>query len=152
MHSVAALRTRPLLHRLYTGQADDLAAFVRAQPPERYAPRVVAGYRYVEAMNESGMIRTDLGGRLGDVLSTFAIGVAAGAATLDVEEVVMGFSLLIAAGIDANVSDTTPGKDAFAILVDDLLACVPDPTALDHAPGHLATTVHDGTSRGEHTT
>lgn len=146
------MRTRPLLHRLYTGQADDLAAFVRAQPPERYAPRVVAGYRYVEAMNESGMIRTDLGGRLGDVLSTFAIGVAAGAATLDVEEVVMGFSLLIAAGIDANVSDTTPGKDAFAILVDDLLACVPDPTALDHAPGHLATTVHDGTSRGEHTT
>lgn len=152
VHTISALRSRPLLFRLYTGQADDLAAFVRSQPPERYAPRVAAGHRYVAAMKESGMIRTDLGGRLGTVLSAFAIGVAAGAANLDVDEVVAGLSLFIAAGIDAEVSDTTPGKEAFATLVNDLLACVPDPTALDQVPAHQATTVYGETSIGGRTT
>lgn len=131
LHTVAALRARPMMFRLYTGQADDLATFVRTQLPERYAPRVAAGRRYIDTMRKSGMIRTDLDGQLDVVLSTVAIGIAAGATVLDVEDVIAGVAALIASGIDADVADTTPGKAAFGLLADELLALVPDPTAVD---------------------
>lgn len=120
-----------MMFRLYTGQPDDLATFVRSQLFERYAPRVTAGRRYIDTMREVGTIRTDLDGQLDVVLSTVAIGIAAGAAVLDAEEVIAGVAALIASGIDADVADTTPGKTAFGVPADELLTLVPDPAVAD---------------------
>lgn len=124
LHTIRSWQQRPLLVSLYGARDATLTRFVQRADPERYRRRVRAGRRYIDRMVEAGMLRTDLDGRLTDVLTTFAFGLAANPVGSQVGELVEGMAGMVSLAVDAEVVDTAPGKEAFRQLAADLLSGV----------------------------
>ncbi|MBB5907831.1 TetR/AcrR family transcriptional regulator [Actinoalloteichus hymeniacidonis] len=129
LHSIAALNSRPLLLAFYRDdQQRTLARFVREAAPERYTARIEAGRRFIDRLRTEGMVRSDLDGRLADVLSVFAFGLTMTAPYADVESLLGGFAELVAQSIDSDVDDTSAGKRVFAEFTAELAASTEEQT------------------------
>ncbi|WP_420112668.1 TetR/AcrR family transcriptional regulator [Pseudactinotalea sp.] len=114
-HSIAALRSRPALQRLYRDGAASLGRSAAHEPPES---RTLLGADYIVQLQRCGMVRSTLDSKaLAQNLSLWTTALLARAAHLDVERLIRGMGEVVAAAVDAEPDDTTAGKKCFADLV-----------------------------------
>jgi AcrR family transcriptional regulator len=119
VHSLTALHTRPFLSFLYQEELGpgrrpgDQGALYRERLP------ISAGF--VRRMRDAGMVRADLEpGALAANLAVWNVGLARTAPHADLDALILGMGELVARAADADVTDTSPGKDCFQRLADDL--------------------------------
>ncbi|MCI2264575.1 TetR/AcrR family transcriptional regulator [Sediminivirga luteola] len=118
LHSLRAVHASPVLTAFYSaahGESRVVARLVRDRSGSRYPARQVLGTDFFEELHRKGMIRADIEpGTLARLLAVWSVGLAASAPHDDIDALVVGIGDLIARAVDADVTDTTPGKVAFA--------------------------------------
>ena len=119
VHSLTALYTRPLLRALYKGavrtgrRPDDQTALYRSRLP--------VSADFVRRMRDAGMVRADLDPEtLAANLAVWNVGLVQTAPHEDLDALILGMGEMIARAADTDVTDTTPGKECFRRLADDL--------------------------------
>ena len=121
VHSLTALHTRPFLRTLYKEEAasgrrpNDQGALYRSRLP--------IGADFVRRMRDAGMVRADLDpDALAANLALWNVGLARSAPHENLDALILGMGELVARAADTDAADTTPGKECFARLADDLEA------------------------------
>lgn len=114
LYILTALYERPLAHSLFLIDRSALNAIMRNNTSFRYVPQIGVRGELIEALQEVGMVDRDIDPfRLSAVVSSFTAGLALTAPHDDLDSVVRGLSDLLARGVDADVTDTEPGKQVF---------------------------------------
>lgn len=112
-YSLGALHERPLARALYLQDPQSLNQIVRATHDTEFFPNMGADGPFLESLQQAGMIRDDVDVRaLTFFLSAYMAGVALIAPGTDVDEATAALSTLLERGVDADVSETEPGKRA----------------------------------------
>ncbi|GAA1462873.1 TetR/AcrR family transcriptional regulator [Nocardiopsis exhalans] len=121
VHSLTALHTRPFLIALYKGEVGPGGR--PSDQESQYRDRLPISTDFVRRMRDAGMVRADLEpGPLAANLAVWNVGLALTAPHEDPGALILGMGELVARAADADVTDTTPGKECFARLADDLEA------------------------------
>ncbi len=121
VHSLTALHTRPFLRALYKGEIGPVRRPSDQDSP--YRARLPMGADFVRRMREAGMVRSDLDPEsLATNLAVWNVGLARTAPHDDLDGLILGMGELVARAADTGTTDTTPGKECFARLADDLEA------------------------------
>ncbi|MFL1381164.1 MULTISPECIES: TetR family transcriptional regulator [unclassified Nocardiopsis] len=119
VHSLTALHSRPFLVALYQGSVR--RGGPAADAPDLYRSRSVLGADFLREMSARGMLRAGTDpDALAANLAVWNTGLAATAPHEDVGSLILSMGGLIALAADADVDDTTPGKECFERLADRL--------------------------------
>ena len=119
VHSLTALHTRPFLRSLYM---EELRPDQRPNDQKAlYRTRLPIGADFVRRMRDAGMVRADLDPEaLAANLAVWNVGLARTAPHEDLDQLILGMGELVARAADTDVTDTTPGKECFGRLADEL--------------------------------
>lgn len=117
LHSLRAVEASPVLRTFYgdaNGESRVVARLVRQRSASRYPTRALVGADFFNDLHRVGMIRADVDPTtLARLLSVWSIGLAASGPHDDVDTLIVGIGDLVARAVDADVTDSTPGKRAF---------------------------------------
>jgi len=112
-YALSATYERPLARALYLMDPEGLGTILRAVHGTGFAPRLQADERFLQTLQEVGMIRPDVDLRaLGAILSAFMFGSALTAASDVIDTTIAGLVMLLERAVDADVTDTEAGKQA----------------------------------------
>jgi AcrR family transcriptional regulator len=112
-YSLGAVHERPLARALYLQDGESLREIVRATHDTEFFPRLGADRPFLERLQEVGMIRSDV--EIDDLqafLSAYMAGAAITAPRTDINATTAALVVLLERGVDADVTDTEPGKRA----------------------------------------
>ncbi len=123
-YTLAAVYERPLATALYLADRDGLNTIMRATHGFVYIPGAGIRSEFIDTMKEIGMVRHDVDSQH---LSALISAVSAGAAltaphTNGLDGISDGLALLLARGVDTDVTDTSAGKVAFVDFATSLAA------------------------------
>ncbi len=125
LHSLRAIHASPVLTAFYGaahGESRVVARLVRSRCGSRYPARELVGADFFGELHRAGMIRADIDpATLARLLAVWSIGLAASAPHDDIDDLVAGIGDLVARAVDADVTDSTPGKVAFTELARTLI-------------------------------
>ncbi len=111
---LASVYERPLARTLFVINRDALNSIMRNAHSFVYVPNVGIRSELIAGLQEAGMVRADVDARtISSVLSACSAGLALTAPHDDLDLVFDGLSTLLARGVDADVTDTAPGKAVF---------------------------------------
>lgn len=120
VHSLRAVHASPVLTAFYGaahGESRVVARLVKNRSGSRYPARELVGAAFFDELHRAGMIRADVDpARLARLLAVWSIGIAASAPHDDIDDLVIGIGHLVERAIDADVTDSSPGKRAFTEL------------------------------------
>lgn len=112
-YSLGAAHERPLTRALYLQDRESLSQIMRATHDTEFFPRVGADREFLQRLQEVGMIRADVEVEdLADFLSAYMAGAAITAPHTDINATTAALVVLLERGVDAEVTDTEPGKRA----------------------------------------
>ena len=112
-YSLGAAHERPLTRALYLQDRESLSQIIRATHDTEFFPRIGADRPFLARLQEVGMIRADVDvDDLGAFLSAYMAGAAITAPNTDINSTTAALVLLLERGVDADVTDTEPGKRA----------------------------------------
>lgn len=113
-YTLPATYERPLVRSLYLADRDGLNTIMRSTHGLSYVPEVGLRAEFIRRMQEVGMVRADVDAdRLSAVLSAVSAGAALTAPHDQLDDVNGGLFDLLVTAVDADVDDTSPGKQAF---------------------------------------
>lgn len=111
---LASVYERPLAKTLFVIEREALNAIMRNAHSFVYVPNVGIRSELIASLQEVGMVRADVDARtISSVLSACSAGLALTAPHDDLDVVFDGLSTLLSRGVDAEVTDTSPGKAVF---------------------------------------
>jgi len=111
---LSSVYERPLAKTLFVIDREALNSIMRNAHSFVYVPNVGIRSELIEALQEAGMVRADADARMvSSVLSACSAGLALTAPHDDLDLIIDGLATLISRGVDADVTDTTPGKAVF---------------------------------------
>lgn len=111
---LSSVYERPLAKTLFVIDREALNSIMRNAHSFVYVPNVGVRSELIEALQEAGMVRADADARMvSSVLSACSAGLALTAPHDDLDLIIDGLATLISRGVDADVTDTTPGKAVF---------------------------------------
>jgi AcrR family transcriptional regulator len=114
-YALGAVYEHPLARALYLGDPRGLERIMRAVDGVAVVPDMAIHPDLLPALQEVGMVRADVDARaIAAVISVLGSGVAMSAPGQHLDTVAMGLVSLLERGVDADVTDTTPGKLVFA--------------------------------------
>jgi AcrR family transcriptional regulator len=114
-YTLTATYERPLARALYLSDPLALNAIMRASYGLDHTPHLRLRSTFVEQMQVVGMVRDDVDPEwIAATVSTLAAGIALTSPHDDLDDVLDGLALLLHRGVDAEVTDTTPGKIVFS--------------------------------------
>jgi AcrR family transcriptional regulator len=112
-YSLGAAHERPLTRALYLQDRESLSQIIRATHDTEFFPRIGADRPFLARLQEVGMIRADVDvDDLGAFLSAYMAGAAITAPSTDINSTTAALVVLLERGVDADVTDTEPGKRA----------------------------------------
>lgn len=113
-YTLTAVYERPLARALYLMDRDGLNTIMRSAHGFSYVPQLGVRAAFIERMREAGMVREDVSAaHISAVLSAVSAGAALTAPHSDLDSVTEGLVFLLGRAVDADVTDTAPGKAAF---------------------------------------
>ncbi len=113
-YTLSSVYERPLARALYTTDRSTLNAIMRHAHGFNYIPSVESRSVMIEEMQRAGTVRRDIDApMLSNFLTTYAAGLALTAPHGDLDLMIRGVCELLRRGVDADVSDTEPGKRAY---------------------------------------
>ncbi len=111
---LASVYERPLARTLFVIDRDALNQIMRNASGFVYVPSVGIRSDLIEKLQEAGMVRRDVDARMvSSVLSACSAGLALTAPHDDLDLTIRGLADLLHRGVDADVTDTMPGKSVF---------------------------------------
>lgn len=111
---LSAVYERPLARTLFVIDREALNSIMRHASSYAYAPSIGIRGELIEELQRVGMVRPDVDARqISSILSACSAGLALTAPHDDLGLIVDGLSTLLSRGVDADVTDTTPGKAVF---------------------------------------
>lgn len=114
LYILSGIYERPLSKTLFVIDRDALNRIMRNSHSFRYVPQVGIRGEMIERLQAAGMVRRDIDASMvSHVLSVCSAGLALTAPHDDLDIIIRGISDLLARGVDAQVTDTTPGKRVF---------------------------------------
>ena len=114
-YTLTATYERPLARALYLSDPEALNAIMRASHGLDHTPHLRLRSTFVEQMQLAGMVRDDVDPEwIAATVSTLAAGIALTSPHDDLDDILDGLALLLDRAVDAEVTDTTPGKAAFS--------------------------------------
>lgn len=114
-YALGAVYEHPVARALYLGDPAGLSRIMRAVDGVAVVPDLTIHPELLPALQKVGMVRADVDARaVGAVISVLGSGVAMSAPGQQLDAVTSGLVTLLERGVDADVSDTTPGKLVFA--------------------------------------
>lgn len=120
VHSLRAVHASPVLTAFYGaahGESRAVTRLVRHRSGSRYPARELVGVAFLNELHRAGMIRADVDpATLARLLAVWSIGIATSAPHDDLDDLIICIGQLIERAIDADVTDSSPGKLAFTEL------------------------------------
>lgn len=111
---LSAVYERPLAKTLFVIDRDALASIMRNSHSFSYTPTIGVRGELIAALQDVGMVRTDVDARMiSSVLSACSAGLALTAPHDELDLIIDGLSTMLARAVDADVTDTSPGKAVF---------------------------------------
>ena len=111
---LSSVYERPLARTLFVIDRDALHQIMRNASGFVYVPNVGIRADLIEKLQSAGMVRPDVDARMvSSVLSACSAGLALTAPHDDLDLTIRGLADLLHRGVDADVSDTLPGKSVF---------------------------------------
>lgn len=111
---ITGVYERPLVKALFLADRDGLNTIMRSTHGFTYVPELGTRSEFIERMKEAGMVRPEVDSEtLSALMSAVSAGAALAAPDLELGLVADGLFDLLAAAVDADVEDTTPGKTTY---------------------------------------
>lgn len=111
---LSAVYERPLAKTLFVIDREALNSIMRNSHSFSYTPNIGIRGELIEALQDAGMVRSDVDARtVSSVLSACSAGLALTAPHDDLDLIIEGLSTLLSRGVDADVDDTSAGKAVF---------------------------------------
>jgi len=111
---LASVYERPLARTLFVIDRDALNQIMRNANGFVYLPNIGVRSDLIEKLQQAGMVRRDVDASMvSSVLSACSAGLALTAPSDDLDLTIRGLADLLHRGVDADVSDTSPGKTVF---------------------------------------
>jgi AcrR family transcriptional regulator len=113
-YMLSAVYERPLAKTLFVLDRDALASILRNSHGWAYMPTIAIRGELIAALQDAGMVRADVDAHMvASVLSACSAGLALTAPHDELDLIIDGLSTMLARAVDADVTDTTPGKAVF---------------------------------------
>ncbi|MBA4246928.1 MAG: hypothetical protein C0444_01345 [Microbacterium sp.] len=113
-YMLSAVYERPLAKTLFVLDRDALGSILRNSHSWAYMPTIAIRGELIAALQDAGMVRADVDAHMvASVLSACSAGLALTAPHDELDLIIDGLSTMLARAVDADVTDTTPGKAVF---------------------------------------
>jgi AcrR family transcriptional regulator len=113
-YALCAVYERPLAKTLFVIDREALNSIMRTAHSFSSTPTIGIRGELIEALQDAGMVRLDVDAHMiSSVLSACSAGLALTAPHDDLDLTIDGLSTMLARAVDADVTDTSPGKAAF---------------------------------------
>ncbi|MDQ2698284.1 MAG: hypothetical protein M3Y46_05780 [Actinomycetota bacterium] len=114
-YALSAIYEHPVARAMYLGDPAGLARIVRAVDGLAPVTDLTIHPELLPSLQQVGMVRLDVDTHVvAAVISVIGSGVAMSAPGQHLDDVAAGLASLLERGVDADVTDTTPGKLVFA--------------------------------------
>lgn len=114
LYSLTAIYERPLSRALYLDDSNVLRSVTLSASAYGNDPAFAIRSDFVHRMQELGMVRDDVSAKsTAGTLTALSVGLAVTAPHKDLGAVSQGVCMMLSRAVDANVSDTRPGKILF---------------------------------------
>ena len=113
-YTLTAIYERELARALYLSDPDGLNSIMRASYGLGHTPHLRLRATFIEQMQIAGMVREDVDPEwVTAAIAAVSAGIALTAPHNDLDDIVDGIALMLDRSVDAQVSDTSPGKIVF---------------------------------------
>jgi AcrR family transcriptional regulator len=114
-YALGAIYEHPVARALYLADPGGLERIMRAIDGVARVPDLTIHPELLPALQRAGMVRLDVDAEaIAAVVSVLGSGIAMSAPGQQLDEVASGLISMLERGVDADVTDTTPGKLVFA--------------------------------------
>lgn len=111
---ITGVYERPLVKALYLADRDGMNTIMRATHGLIYVPEIGTRADFIERMKSAGMVRPEVQSEpLAALMSAVSAGAALTAPDSQLDLVAEGLFDMLAAAVDTDVEDTTPGKTTY---------------------------------------
>jgi len=122
-YALGAVYEHPFARALYLADPAGLNSIMRAVDGVSIVPDLSVHPDLMAALQEAGMVRADVDpAAVTAVISVLGSGVAMSAPGQQLDNVAAGLVMLLERAVDAEVGDTTPGKNVFLRYAESLVA------------------------------
>lgn len=111
---LSAVYERPLAKTLFVIDRDALGSIMRNTNSWEHIPTIAIRSELIAALQDVGMVRSDVDAHMiASVLAACSAGLALTAPHDELDLIIDGLTTMLARAVDADVSDTAPGKAVF---------------------------------------